>query len=125
MREKIYLTGIWFRAQKLFSRYWKPYPPEMQHQRKFQIIQDCSPGAVSKYLNELVNNYEIIVKEEPVVMSRTRDTRYFLQDNFFNFWFRFIFKNSRFLEINPDKALNLIMKDLNSYFGKVFEKTGN
>ncbi|CAG0962140.1 hypothetical protein METP3_00898 [Methanosarcinales archaeon] len=79
------------------------------------------PGAVSKYLHELVNHYEIIVKEEPVVMSRKRDSRYFLKDNFFNFWFRFIFKNAQILKINPEKAYNLIMKDLNSYFGKVFE----
>jgi len=80
------------------------------------------PGAVSKYLYELVNNYEIVIREKPVIMSRARDTRYFLLDNFFNFWFRFIYRNSRLLEINPDKAFELIMKDINSYFGKAFEK---
>ncbi len=80
------------------------------------------PGAVSKYLHELVNNYEIVIREKPVIMSHARDTRYFLLDNFFNFWFRFIYKNSRLLEINPEKAFELIMKDINSYFGKAFEK---
>lgn len=80
------------------------------------------PGAVSKYLFELVNNYEIVIREKPVIMSRTRDTRYFLQDNFFNFWFRFIYRNSRLLEINPERAFEFIMKDINSYFGKAFEK---
>ncbi|VVB92789.1 Archaea bacterial proteins of uncharacterised function [uncultured archaeon] len=55
-------------------------------------------------------------------MSRARDTRYFLLDNFFNFWFRFIYRNSRLLEINPELAFELIMKDINSYFGKAFEK---
>lgn len=80
------------------------------------------PGAVSKYLSELVNNYEIVIREKPVIMSRTRDSRYFLLDNFFNFWFRFIYRNSRLLEINPEKAFELIMKDINSYFGKAFEK---
>jgi AAA+ ATPase superfamily predicted ATPase len=80
------------------------------------------PSAVSKYLHELVNNYEIVIREKPVIMSRIRDTRYFLLDNFFNFWFRFIYKNSRIMEINPEKAFDLIMKDINSYFGKVFEK---
>ncbi|MCZ7393655.1 MAG: ATP-binding protein [Candidatus Methanoperedens sp.] len=80
------------------------------------------PGAVSKYLYELVNNYEIVIREKPVIMSRVRDTRYFLLDNFFNFWFRFIYRNSRLLEINPEKAFELIMKDINSYFGKAFEK---
>ncbi|NJD78346.1 MAG: ATP-binding protein [Candidatus Methanoperedens sp.] len=80
------------------------------------------PGAVSKYLHELVNNYEIVIGEKPVIMSRARDTRYFLVDNFFNFWFRFIYRNSRLLEINPEKAFESIMKDINSYFGKAFEK---
>ncbi len=80
------------------------------------------PGAVSKYLHELVNNYEIVIREKPVIMSRARDTRYFLLDNFFNFWFRFIYRNSRLLEINPEKAFELIMTDINSYFGKAFEK---
>ena len=80
------------------------------------------PGTVSKYLNELVNNYEIVIQEKPVIMSRARDTRYFLLDSFFNFWFRFIYKNSRLLEINPEKAFELILKDINSYFGKAFEK---
>ncbi|MCD6145163.1 MAG: ATP-binding protein [Methanosarcinales archaeon] len=80
------------------------------------------PGAVSKYLHELVTNYEIVIREKPVIMSRTRDTRYFLLDNFFNFWFRFIYRNSRLLEINPERAFELIMKDINSYFGKAFEK---
>ena len=80
------------------------------------------PGAVSKYLYELVNNYEIVIRKKPVIMSRDRDTRYFLLDNFFNFWFRFIYRNSRILEINPERAFELIMKDINSYFGKAFEK---
>jgi len=79
-------------------------------------------GAVSKYLHELVNNYEIVIREKPVIMSRIRDTRYFLMDNFFNFWFRFIYRNSRLLEINPERAFGLIMKDINSYFGNAFEK---
>ena len=80
------------------------------------------PGSVSKYLHELVNNYEIVIREKPLIMSRARDTRYFLLDNFFNFWFRFIYQNSRLLEINPERAFELIMKDMNSYFGKAFEK---
>ncbi|MDD5617236.1 MAG: ATP-binding protein [Candidatus Methanoperedens sp.] len=109
-----------------------------EHRSYFSILEAISSGnatpkeisdytglpssAVSKYLNELVNNYEIVIREKPVIMSRARDTRYFLLDNFFNFWFRFIYKNSRLLEINPERAFEFIMKDINSYFGKAFEK---
>ncbi len=35
---------------------------------------------------------------------------------------RFIYRNSRLLEINPEKAFELIIKEINSYFGKAFEK---
>jgi AAA+ ATPase superfamily predicted ATPase len=69
-----------------------------EHRSYFSILEAISSGnatlkeisdytglpssAVSKYLNKLVNNYEIVIKEKPVVMSRARDTRYFLLDNF-------------------------------------------
>jgi AAA+ ATPase superfamily predicted ATPase len=79
------------------------------------------PGTVAKYLNELVYKYEIVKKEEPVVSGGLRNSRYFLQDNFFNFWFRFIYKNYGTFEIDPDTAEELVRKDLNTYFGYAFE----
>jgi len=78
-------------------------------------------GTVSKYLNELVYKYEIIKKEEPVIRRGSRNSRYFLQDNFFNFWFRFIYKYYGTFEIDPDLAESIVLKDLNTYFGYAFE----
>lgn len=78
-------------------------------------------GTVSKYLNELVNKYELVKKEEPVITGGSRNSRYFLQDNFFNFWFRFIYKHYGTFEIDPDLAEDIVMKDLNTYFGYAFE----
>jgi hypothetical protein len=78
-------------------------------------------GTVSKYLNELVHKYEIVKKEEPVIHGGSRSSRYFLQDNFFNFWFKFIYKYYGTFEIDPDLAESIVKKDLNTYFGYAFE----
>lgn len=78
-------------------------------------------GTVAKYLNELTYKYEIVKKEEPVIRGGTRNSRYFMQDNFFNFWFRFIYKYYGTFEIDPDLAESIVKKDLNTYFGYAFE----
>ncbi|MGD9779124.1 ATP-binding protein [Methanomethylovorans sp.] len=79
------------------------------------------PGTVAKYLNELVHKYEIVKKEEPVVQGGSRNSRYFLHDNFFRFWFKFIYKYYGTFEIDPDLAEIIVKKDINTYFGYAFE----
>jgi len=78
-------------------------------------------STVSKYLHELLYNYEIIKKEEPVIKTRVRSGRYFLNDNFFRFWFRFIYKNYGTFEIDPEMGEDLVKKEINAYFGTAFE----
>lgn len=78
-------------------------------------------GTVAKYLNELVYKYEIVKKEEPVIERGSRNSRYFLQDHFFNFWFKFIYKYYGTFEIDPDLAESIVKKDMNTYFGYAFE----
>jgi AAA+ ATPase superfamily predicted ATPase len=80
-----------------------------------------TPSTVSKYLHELLYGYEIIKKEEPVIQTKARSGRYFLHDNFFNFWFRFIYKNYGTFEIDPKMGVELVRKDSNTYFGTAFE----
>ncbi|KGK98078.1 hypothetical protein LI82_10075 [Methanococcoides methylutens] len=79
------------------------------------------PATVSKYLHELVHRYEIVRKEEPVTGGGKRNGRYFLDDNFFTFWFRFIHKYYGVFEIDPERAEQLVLKDINTYFGYAFE----
>ncbi len=76
---------------------------------------------VSKYLNELTHKYEIVVKRGPVIEGGLRNSRYFLQDSFFRFYFRFIYKHYGTFEIDPDLAESLVLKDINTYFGYAFE----
>ena len=78
-------------------------------------------NTVSKYLHELFYEYEIITREEPVIEPRARIGRYFLQDNFFRFWFAFIYRNYGAIEIDPEMGKELVWKDVNTYFGKAFE----
>jgi len=80
-----------------------------------------APNTVSKYLHELFHEYEIITREESVIEAKERSGRYFLQDNFFRFWFAFIYRNYGAIEIDPEMGKELIWKDINTYFGKAFE----
>ena len=108
-----------------------------EHKGYFSILEAISLGraipseiadytgiaasTVSKYLHELLYDYEIIKKEEPIINPKARSSRYFLNDNFFNFWFRFIYKNYGTFEIDPQMGEELVKKDINTYFGTTFE----
>ncbi|MDO9517437.1 MAG: ATP-binding protein [Methanosarcinaceae archaeon] len=108
-----------------------------EHKGYFSILEAISSGraipseiadytgiaanTVSKYLHELLYDYEMIKKEEPIINARARSSRYFLNDNFFNFWFRFIYKNYGTFEIDPQMGEELVKKDINAYFGLAFE----
>jgi len=79
---------------------------------------------VSKYLDNM-SMLHIIEKIYPVtaVKERAKDTRYRLGDNFFSFWFRFIYPNRSEIERGElAQVIDLIKEDLNSYMGKKFEK---
>lgn len=108
-----------------------------EHKAYFSILEAIAAGravpseiadysglastTVSKYLHELFYEYEIIMREEPVIGAKKRGGRYFLHDNFFRFWFAFIYRHYGALEIDPELGKALILKDMNSYFGLAFE----
>ena len=59
-------------------------------------------GMISRYLS-ILDSLQITRKEIPVTESMPEKSRrgiYFIDDNFFNFWFRFVFRNRIFLEEN-------------------------
>lgn len=48
---------------------------------------------IGGYLTKLEADYEIITKKQPLfAKSSTKNVRYSISDNFFTFWFRFIYK---------------------------------
>ncbi|MBI1970417.1 DUF234 domain-containing protein, partial [Candidatus Woesearchaeota archaeon] len=56
------------------------------------------------------------------VLGKERLGRYKLKDNFFSFWYRFIFPNQTALNIGNIKIVEEELKEnLNAYVGRVFE----
>ncbi|NOR49082.1 MAG: ATP-binding protein [Methanosarcinaceae archaeon] len=75
-----------------------------------------------KYVGTLMK-LELIGKEYPVTEKiRSKKTRYYIKDNFFRFYFRYVHPNWTEIESgNADKVLKLIEKDFNMFVGAEFE----
>ena len=58
-------------------------------------IESVIGREIGGYLTKLENEYEVIAKTQPFFeKSSTKNVRYVIEDNFFTFWFRFIYKYS-------------------------------
>jgi AAA+ ATPase superfamily predicted ATPase len=79
---------------------------------------------VGGYLDRLENGYTIIKKVKPIFAKEgSRTLRYEIIDNFFNFWFRFIYKYRSAIEIeNYDYVKNIVKRDYTTYSGRFLEK---
>jgi len=76
-----------------------------------------------KYLTVL-ERVKLISKEIPVTEKKikTKTTRYRILDNFYKFWFKYIFKNRTYIEQGLiDNVFDEIKKELNTYCGETFE----
>jgi hypothetical protein len=63
------------------------------------------------------------MREYPITQHKeTRNARYVFADNYFNFWFRYVYPHKSLIEEGKAKRLlELIKTDLNTYLGKVYE----
>lgn len=79
---------------------------------------------IGGYLDRLENEYTIIKKVKPIFAKEgSRTVKYEIIDNFFNFWFRFIYKYRSTLEIeNYEYVKNIVLRDYATYSGKFLEK---
>ncbi len=80
---------------------------------------------VGKYLSELTNHYEYLRREVPVTEDprKTRKVSYRVADEFFNFWFRFVYHNYTYLEEgNLDLVLDDLEKNFSAFAGKTYER---
>ncbi|WP_256957757.1 ATP-binding protein [Thermococcus litoralis] len=77
-------------------------------------------STVSQYLSNL-QTLHIVEERHPVgEPERKRNARYYLNDNYYNFWFRFIYPNrSQLLEFGHIEGFE---DEYNRYLGFVFEK---
>ena len=87
-------------------------------------IEDVIGKEVSGYLTNLEKEYELIAKRQPLFeKSSNKNIRYELNDVFYSFWFRFIFKYNYILEIeNYSKLQEIIDRDYDTFSGLMLER---
>lgn len=87
-------------------------------------IENTVGREIGGYLTKLENEYEVISKRQPIFeKSTTKNVRYTIVDNFFTFWFRFIYKYNYMLEIeNYDALKTIINRDYETFSGLMLER---
>ena len=87
-------------------------------------IESILEKNVGGYLDRLENEYTIIKKVKPIFAKEgSRTLRYEIIDNFFNFWFRFIYKYKSAIEIeNYQYVKDIVNRDYTTYSGHFLEK---
>ena len=87
-------------------------------------IESVVGREIGGYLTKLENEYEVIAKKQPLFeKSSTKNVRYAIEDNFFTFWFRFIYKYSYMLEIDNYESLKTIInRDYETFSGLMLER---
>jgi len=93
-----------------------------------QIVNDTGleKAFISKYLSVLLE-LQLIERRVPITeknSARSRNGIYLLKDNFFKFWFKFIFENQEYIEQEKQEKLmdEKILPEINSFAGKIFEE---
>ncbi len=79
---------------------------------------------IGGYLEKLEKDYTIIKKIKPIFAKENgRRVKYEIIDNYFNFWFRFIYKYKSAIEIeNFEYVKSIVKRDFSVYSGKFLEK---
>ena len=87
-------------------------------------IESILEKNIGGYLDRLENEYSIIKKIKPAFSKEVgRIQKYEIEDNFLNFWFRFIYGYKSAVEIGNLKYVkNIIDRDFTAYAGKFLEK---
>ncbi len=87
-------------------------------------IEDVIGRELGGYMTNLEKEYELIGKRQPLFeKSATKNVRYELEDVFYSFWFRFIFKYSYIIEIeNYRKLQEIVERDYNTFSGLMLEQ---
>ncbi len=95
------------------------------HRSVGKIINHCgfpNKSGIMPYLYTL-EYLQYVEREVPVTETlRSKKGLYFITDNFFDFWFRFVRRNLSLIETDTDAALREIRKTFNMHVGFVFEK---
>ncbi len=84
------------------------------------VLQTTTGG----YIERLEQDFNIIERHRPMFAEEnSRNIKYFIKDNFLNFWFRYFNKNQSAAEIgNFTYIINLIKEDFLTYSGRYLEQ---
>lgn len=76
------------------------------------------------FLDKLEKEYGLIRKVRPILAKpNSRTVKYGIEDNFLNFWFRFIYKYRSAVEAgNLEYLKEIVLRDYNTYNGRILEK---
>ncbi len=87
-------------------------------------IESVLKKNIGGYLEKLENDYTLIKKIKPIFAKEgSRTVKYEIIDNYFNFWFRFIYKYKSAIEIeNYDFVKDIVKRDFSMYSGRFLEK---
>jgi len=87
-------------------------------------IESILEKNIGGYLDKLENEYRIIKKIKPIFAKEgSRTLKYEIIDNFFNFWFRFIYKYRTAIELeNYEYVKNIVKRDYETYSGLFLER---
>jgi AAA+ ATPase superfamily predicted ATPase len=87
-------------------------------------IESILEKNIGGYLDKLENDYTLIKKIKPIFAKEgSRTIKYEIIDNYFNFWFRFIYKYKSAIEIeNYDFVKDIVKRDFSVYGGRFLEK---
>lgn len=87
-------------------------------------IENVVGREIGGYLTKLEKEYELIAKKQPLFeKSSIKNVRYMIEDNFFTFWFRFIYKYNYMLEIeNYESVRTIIDRDYETFSGLMLER---
>jgi len=79
---------------------------------------------IGGYLDKLENEYQIISRKKPFgAKEGSRNNKYFIDDNFLNFWFRFVYKYRSAIEIGNLKYVQeIVERDYETYSGLILER---
>ena len=91
---------------------------------KFAEIADDLGGEVGTYLANLNDKYELISRVRPYLdRERSKNSVYRIEDCFFRFWFRFVFKYQSMITLNRHEQLQLLVdRDFSVFSGYALER---
>jgi len=90
--------------------------------KEIQDFTGIDANTMPAYIKRLDELLDLLAKKDPV-LGKERLGRYRLKDNFFSFWYRFVFPNQTALNLGNIKLVSdSIRENLNAYVGRVFEE---